>query len=129
MYIGIDYGKSKIGLAYSEGTYASSLGTISNTPSRISQINELLNKLQPKTYNLQTIILGIPNSPLDPEIYKFADELKAHFNCKIAFEDETLTTQEALENMIASGVKQKKRRQDDASSAIIILQRFLDNRP
>jgi putative transcription antitermination factor YqgF len=128
IYIGLDYGKTKIGLAYSEGDYASPLGSIANTPSRLSQMQEKLNTLHlPEKYTI-TIIFGIPQSILDTEIYKFSDEVKAQFKCAVAYEDETFTTQEALENMIASDIGMKKRRKDDAAAAVIILQRFLDNK-
>ncbi len=119
MYLGIDYGKKKIGLAISEGITASGLLPIVNSPSRIQQLKERLSE------PVDTIILGLPNSPLDAEIKRFGDELKEEFNCQIQFEDESFSTNEAMDSMILSGIAQKKRRKDDSAAAVIILERFL----
>lgn len=128
MYIGIDYGKSKIGIAYSEGEYSSPLGIIANSPSRIQQLQEKIATLHLLENESVTFIFGIPQSPIDKEIYEFADEVRQVFKSNTAFEDETFTTQEALAGMIANDTRMKKRRSDDAASAVIILQRFLDNK-
>ncbi|MDQ3098722.1 MAG: Holliday junction resolvase RuvX [bacterium] len=120
MYLGIDYGKKKIGLAISEGISASGIGTIANSPSRLQQLKEKVSS------DVETIILGLPNSPLDSEIRQFAQELEEAFKCKIVFEDETFSTNEALTIMIQSGISRKKRRKDDAASAVIILERYLE---
>ncbi len=119
MYLGIDYGKKKIGLAISEGITASGLHSIVNSPSRIQQLKERLS--QP----IDTIVLGLPNSPLDTEIKHFGKELKEVFNCQVKFEDESFSTNEAMESMILSGIVQKKRRKDDSAAAVVILERFL----
>lgn len=120
MYLGIDYGKKKIGLAVSEGITASGLGTISNSPSRLQQLKEKL--AEP----VEVIVMGLPNSPLDQEIRLFGEELQHEFKCTIVFEDESFSTNEALQSMIQSGVSQKKRRRDDAGSAVVILERYLE---
>ncbi len=121
MFLGIDYGKKKIGLAISEGISATGLGVISNSPARIMQIKEKLHE------PVQTIVLGLPNSPLDFEIRNFAKELEAEFNSAIVYEDETFSTNEALQTMIQSGISRKKRKKDDATAAVIILERYLEN--
>lgn len=120
MILGIDYGLRKIGLAYSEGLYASPLMTISNAPSRIQQIKEKI------TDPVEKIIIGIPNSFLDPQVKTFAAELQTAFNCEVLFEDETNSSNEAMEIMLRTGVSQKKREIDDAYAATAILQRYLD---
>jgi putative transcription antitermination factor YqgF len=120
MYLGIDYGKKKIGLAISEGISASGIGTIANSTSRIQQIKEKISE------TIDVIILGLPNSPLDTEIRNFGKELKDVFGCEVLFEDETFSTNEAVTSMIQSGISRKKRRKDDATSAVIILERYLE---
>lgn len=119
MFLGIDYGKKKIGLAISEGLTASELGAIANSPSRLQQLKE---KVQEE---INTIVIGLPNSSLDAEIKKFANELTTEFNCKIIFEDESFSTNEALSSMINKNISKKKRRKDDSASAVIILERYL----
>ena len=120
MYLGIDYGKKKIGLAISEGIIASGLGVISNSPSRIQQLREKV------TSPVDAIVIGLPHSPLDIEIRKFAEELQVAFDCDIKYEDEAFSTNEALTSMILSGIGKKTRRKDDATSAVIILARYLE---
>jgi putative transcription antitermination factor YqgF len=120
MILGIDYGLKKIGLATSEGAYARGIGSISNTPSRITQLKEKI------TETIETIVIGLPNSAMDQKIKEFGEELQKEFNCQVIFEDEFNSTQEAIQTMIISGVKQKARRKDDAIAATTILQRYLD---
>lgn len=120
MYLGIDYGLRKIGVAVSEGTYASPLMTISNAPSRIAQIKEHIKD------PIETIVIGIPNSFLDSQVRVFADELAQAFKCSVAFEDETNSSNDAMQMMLDTGVPQKKREIDDAHAAAVILQRYLD---
>lgn len=127
MFLGIDFGKKKIGLSFSEGITASSLGTITNAPSRLIQLSDLLNTIFPKPYPIEKIIIGLPNSPLDTYIRQFAQELETQFNCKVVFQDEFNSTQEAFQSMLASGISKKKRRKDDSNAAVTILQRYLDN--
>jgi putative transcription antitermination factor YqgF len=129
MIIGIDFGKKKIGLAFSEGITASSLGTITNAPSRLIQISDLLNTIVPKPYPIEKFVLGLPNSPLDTEIKFFGEQLKTEFNCDVVYEDEFNSTQEAFQAMLDSGISRKKRRNDDSNAAINILQRYLDKNP
>ena len=120
MYIGIDYGLRKIGVAVSEGTYSSPLMTISNAPSRIQQLKEKI------TEGVDTIVIGIPNTFLDDQVHVFAEELKKAFNCKTVFEDETNSSKDAMQIMLDAGIPQKKRATDDAHAAAVILQRYLD---
>lgn len=120
MYIGIDYGLRKIGVATSEGTYATPLTVISNAPSRVSQLKEKIKD------TVDTIVIGIPNSFLDAQVHAFADELKTAFACEIVFEDETNSSKDAMQMMLDSGVPQKKRELDDAYAATVILQHYLD---
>jgi len=120
MYIGIDYGLRKIGIAISEGTYASPLMVISNAPSRIRQLQEKIKD------TVDTIVIGIPNSFLNSHIHEFADQLKSTFNCEIKFEDETNSSKDAMQIMLDSGISQKKRGLDDAHAAAVILQHYLD---
>ncbi len=123
MLLGIDYGKRKIGLALSEGLYASSAGTVVNTESRIQQIKEKISE------PLDLIVIGLPGSIMDNDIKFFGNQLKNQFTCEIHYENEFNTTQEAQLTMIRSGVKQKKRRSDDSMAATTILQRYIDTHP
>ena len=120
MIIGLDYGLKKIGVACSEGLVARPFGVISNTRSRIQQLKDTVK--EPVDY----IVIGIPNSYLNPQITLFSKELSNEFNCKVFFQDETNSSNQAIHNMIQSGIPPKKRRKDDAFAATVILQDYLD---
>jgi putative transcription antitermination factor YqgF len=120
MYIGIDYGQRKIGLASSEGTFATPLAVISNAPSRIQQIKEKISG------DIHTVVIGIPNPMFQKQVETLADECQVAFHCQVVFQDETNSSNEALTTMIQSGIAKKKREQDDAHAAAIILQAYLD---
>lgn len=128
MILGIDYGKKKIGIAYSEGITASPLGSITNAPTRLVQLKELIQSVNQLDQPIQTIVIGLPNSPLDQEIKQFASELADYFQTTTIFEDEFNSTQEAFQAMLDSGISRKKRRKDDSNAATTILQRYLDNK-
>jgi len=120
MYLGLDFGLRKIGLAFSEGITASPLAVISNAPSRMQQIKEKV------TGEITTIVIGIPSSIFKEQVQALAEECKQTFNCEIVFQDESYSSKEALTTMIQSGISKKKRELDDAHAAAIILQLYLD---
>ncbi len=120
MYLGIDFGLRKIGIAYSEGITATPLMVISNAPSRMQQIKEKIHD------DIKVAVIGIPNSMFTEQVNKLAEELKQTFDCEIVFQDETNSSNEALQVMIQSGLAKKNREMDDAHAAATILQRYLD---
>ncbi len=130
---GIDYGKRRIGLAYSDELHISSnpFGTIENNKERFDKIKDFFEKER-----IGGIILGMPYTKDGTEtewiksIKEFSEELKQRFALPVHFQDEFGTSLKATEFMIASGVKKKKRSEKgskDKIAACIILSEFMNN--
>ena|SRR3989339_1013507 len=127
MYLGIDFGERKIGVAISEGYFAKPYLVISanSLDAQIAKIKNLC-----ELEKITTIVVGFPvqdpQSVMAARIHTFLSHLKKAIQLPVILQDETLSSKEALAKMIAAGKKKKARRQDDAAAAAIILQNYLD---
>ncbi len=123
-YLGIDYGKKKTGVAISEGYLAEPYKIL-----KTSSQNELVIKIKAiiKNKNVDKVVIGIPQGQLVSEIKDFAKKIKKNSSVDVFFEDETLTSKDAVKKMIEAGKPLKKRRkQEDLFAACLILQSYLD---
>lgn len=121
-YLGVDYGKKKIGLAVSEGMIASSFKVIevSGLKDAVARVRHITD-----TQKIDKVILGLPESGDARKITEmFGEELKK--NIALMYFDETLSSKNARSLMIEMGTSKKNRAKEDAVSASIILQYFLD---
>jgi putative holliday junction resolvase len=117
--LGIDYGRSKIGLAIGVGTLAEPLRVIRYSDIKIleQELKQIIEK-----ENIEKVVVGISEGEMGEESKKFAEALGAE-----TF-DETLTSQDAQKLSIEAGVSRKKRKgMEDAYAATIMLQNFLDS--
>ena len=109
--LGIDYGRSKIGLAIAEGSLAEPWKVVK--PSEVKKILD--------SENFEKIVVGVSESEMGKESKEFADKIGAE-----TF-DETLSTQDAQRLSIESGMNRKKRKNmEDAFAASVMLQSYLD---
>ena len=115
--LGIDFGQRKIGLAITEGFLAQPLGIIEirNWKLGISRICQ--------EQDIEKIVVGLPEGRLATEVKKFASQLGKLTDLPVEFQDETLTSQEAVAKMREIG---KKLKDEDAIAAALILQSYLD---
>ena len=125
-YLGIDYGLKKVGLAISEGQVASPLKVIAT-----SSLKDALEKIahEIKKGEINRVVIGVPEGKMGKVIRVVSLKLKERYKIEpveIIETDETLTSKDARDLMIALGTTQKEREQEDAYSAMLILQRFLD---
>jgi putative holliday junction resolvase len=123
-YLGIDYGKTKMGLAFSEGLTASPFKVV-----EINGLEDALKKTQKivEQEKIDQVVVGLPESGEARMIAeKFIKGLKPFIEVVTA--DETLSSHNARENMIKLGKGKKARSQEDAHSAAIILQEYLDSK-
>lgn len=122
-YLGVDYGLKRIGLAISEGTLASPLKVL-----EISSLNDAVNKMIQiiKVENVDQVVVGMPEGETGKKVQKFVKKLKQN-GLDVKEADETLSSQNALSDMIASGIPREKRKTTDATAAAIILQEYLDS--
>lgn len=135
--LGIDYGKSKVGLAIgdSETRIAFQYGTLENNKNLLQKLAEIVEK-----ENISKVIIGITNletrfpsaveiKPLrlnaDGLLEKLGSFLKNKLKVDVEYQDEMFTTREAQRNLIEKGVKGIKK-YDDQEAARIILQSWLD---
>ncbi|GAI32198.1 unnamed protein product [marine sediment metagenome] len=131
-YLAIDYGNKRTGLAICDAAeiIASPLTVIQGQKELLRKISDIV-----ETKNVEVIVLGLPlnmdgsTGPQAELIFKFADQLKAHLDIPIHFQDERLSSFSAEEKLSQTGfTRKKKKKRLDAIAAAEILQAFLDNK-
>lgn len=119
--LGIDYGKSKVGLAIGEAGLAEPFLVLKQQ----NTINGILKII--KENNIDKVVIGLTGGKIDEEIRKFGDEIKIKTNLPVIYSDETLSTQDAQRVLIELGKSRKRRREiEDAVAAAIMLQCFIE---
>ncbi len=125
-YLGIDWGKNKIGLALADGENKIALAYLT-----LNNDNNFFNLLQKiiKKEKVKYIIIGVPYyfNQTDNliEIKRMAKQLEEKFFLKVFFQNEMFTTQSAQKNLKEKGIRNIKKL-DNQESARIILQDWLD---
>jgi putative holliday junction resolvase len=119
--LGIDYGRSKIGIALGIDSFAEPLKVV-----RVDSFEDAIQKIK-KEIEIEKpdkIVVGISEGEMGEESSKFAEELGAEIF------DETLTSKDAQKLSIEAGISRTKRHQmEDAYAASIMLQNYLDSIP
>lgn len=122
-YLGIDYGRRKIGLSISEGLLARPLAVWPNSPKLIKKLADLSREQQ-----ISRIVVGLPEGELKAEIETWGKKLESVTSLKVIFQAEYLSTKEAKIKMITAGKSQKFRREkEDMIAATLILQDYLES--
>lgn len=123
-YLGVDFGLKRVGLATSEGNFASPFKTI-----EVKGIVDASLKVIALCKNEQfaKVIVGTPEGKMGKNVLGFVKKLKKR-GIDVKTFDETLSSRRALENMIEVGVPKEKRRVNDDQAAAIILQDYLDSK-
>lgn len=124
--LGIDYGRSKIGLAIADGLLAEPWKVI-----REGDKNLLINNIKKiaEAERIEKIVVGVSEGEMGEESKAFASAI-SHLSSAISVEtfDETLTSHDAQSLSRQAGIGRKKRREmEDAYAAAIILQNYIDN--
>lgn len=131
--LGLDYGEKKIGAAICDelGMTAQGLTTIIRKNRKHDEV--ILDNLI-KSYNVEKIVIGYPVR-LDgsegiqcEKVNRFSAQLSKTFSLPVVKWPETLSTKEAEEILIKSGIRWKKRKEKiDKLAACLILQDYLDS--
>ena len=125
MYLGIDLGRKKTGLAISEGSVASPYKTITHE-SLARAVEKTVREID--DLGAEIIVIGFVEGKNKAYFEKFGNLLKnKRPHVKIIMEDETLTTGQARQTMVKLQMPQKKKsKKEDAIAASIILQGYLN---
>lgn len=125
-YLGIDFGKSKIGLAIAdeETRMAFAFDTLKNDAAFLGKLKEII-----ESKEVKTIVLGMVSHEKDQESatekMKFAKMLVQELGLEVVLQDEMFTTKIAQDNIKKRGGKNIAQT-DDQEAARIILQSWLD---
>lgn len=121
-YLGIDFGLRRIGLAISDGQLASPLNIleVKNFKDALDQVVNLVKKM-----GFEKIVVGMPEGKIGQTVSGFVKALRKN-GLEVEEADETLSSKQALEQMIEKGVPLQKRKVNDSQAAAIILQNWLD---
>lgn len=125
--LGVDYGESRIGLAFGRNGYVSPLKIISgkNDDQAINEISQVV--IQNK---ITKIIIGLPKSfdgkdtPTGRKIQRFGKLLKIMLKKPVEYVDESFTSVESSQSLIEQKLPQKSRLRVDDISAALILRNF-----
>ncbi|MDQ1284152.1 MAG: putative pre6S rRNA nuclease [Patescibacteria group bacterium] len=128
-YLGIDYGKSRVGLAVADGETGMAFvyGTLDNDKDFLNNLLEIINKEK-----ITQVVIGIPSYINRKEVQYDGEKLgkmikEALPRVEIEYQNEMFTTKMAQYNLIERGVKGVKKH-DDEEAARIILQSWLDGK-
>jgi len=126
--LGIDFGLSRIGLALADSEsklpFPFEVLKVKGKPSWkvVDEIKKVCLKEE-----VEKIILGIPDGKISQDVRALGRKLKESLKLPLDYQDESLTSKDALGKMIASGVKKKTRRErEDAFAAALILERYFE---
>ncbi len=129
----LDYGEKRIGVAICDelGMTAQGMPTITRKTKK-HDMDILVNLI--KTYNVEKIVIGYPVR-LDgsegiqcEKVNRYSMLLEKTFSLPVIKWPETLSTKEAEEILINSGVRwQKRKKMVDKLAACLILQNYLDS--
>ena len=130
--MGIDYGDVRIGIAMTDALcIISSPFEVYKNKGEQDTLNHIANLI--KQYDVDEVAMGLPLNMDGTEGERallhraFGEKLAQLSNVKVAFIDERLTSAEAEEILISSGVRREKRKElIDKISAQIILQTYID---
>lgn len=122
-YLGIDFGLKRLGLATSEGSIAS--------PYKVLEVKGLKDAVlkveQVIKEGFDQVVVGLPEGKMGQTVKGFIRQLKKD-GIDVIEVSETLSTQNAIRQMIKLNIPKEKRRENDAYSAAIILQEYLDEK-
>lgn len=124
VYLAIDYGLRKLGLAWGESKgVVEPIGVVKvdNKDAFWDKIVRLAGK-----YRVGRIVVGLPEGKIKGKVKNFGKELEKKTDIPVIFVEETLTTKEAIATMRMMGKSWKKiKSREDAVAAALILESYL----
>jgi putative Holliday junction resolvase len=133
--VGIDYGRARMGVAYSDEhqKIAFPKNAILGKHDPEKNAHLLFKDLQTTTY--ECLVIGLPllmtgkESPMTQEVKQFADCVRQLTGKQVILWDERLTSKQVERDLIFGDVKRKERTKVvDSMAAALILQSYLDTK-
>jgi len=123
-YLGIDFGLRRIGLATSEGNLAAPLKII-----EVKGFKDAVERVIQEAVEggFDKIVVGLSEGKMGETISGFVSALKKR-GLDVETIDETLSTYQAISQMIELNIPKAKRQRSDDTAAALILQNWLDSR-
>ncbi len=122
--LGIDYGRSKIGLAIADGSLADPMSVVRYTDTK-TLVDKLIKIIEEN--GIGKVVFGVSEGEMAKESKNFSLNFGKIVKIPVETFDETLSTQDAQIRSREAGIGQKKRHQmEDAYAATIMLQNYLD---
>lgn len=129
--LGLDVGTKRIGVAACEHAgVVVPVGVIPRGPQEMDVLRHLAAERQ-----IQRIVVGLPTgrggalSSHALEVLEFAHRLREELGVPVHFQDESFSTDEAEEELVAADMSRRKRKRvRDAVAAVLILRGFLEER-
>ncbi len=134
--LGLDFGSRTVGVAVSDGLMLTAQGVETIERKDENKLRQTCARIEAliKEYGVTTIVLGLPlhmNSTEGERVEKtkeFGAMLERRTGLPVVYWDERLTTYEAEQVLIESGVRRENRKAViDKIAACIILQSYMDH--
>lgn len=120
--LAVDLGEKKVGLAIAEAGLITPLCVLKNEKNLEYKILKIIEQ-----EGIEAVVIGVSNANQEEEARCFGEKLAKLSSVLLFYEDENLTTKEAIAKMIEAGKKKKYRREKDhLFAAALILERFLE---
>jgi putative holliday junction resolvase len=124
--LGLDYGEKKIGLAIGDtlSKFAEPLEVVRYK--KLEQVMERVKQIA-LVERVEKVVIGLSEGNTADKTKGFGFKLARYLKLPILYFDETLSTKEAQDLSIQSGMKRKKRKtMEDAFAASLMLQNYLE---
>lgn len=114
--LAVDYGLKRIGLAYSEGSFAQPMGKL-----LVNNQTDALEKVlrTAHTYEVELIVVGLPD-PDSIGAHEFGEKLMKSSSFPVEFIDETMSSVGAAEKLKTQPLKKRKELVDSAAASLIL---------
>lgn len=134
MYMGIDYGRRRVGIAIGDSETRIAFPRETIDVERTPVMDRLAALI--KENRITALVLGLPRKfgpgpSRETEVLAFREELQQRFDLPISLHDESFSSARALERTSHLSTKRKKTDKGlvDRAAAAIVLQEFLDTLP
>lgn len=122
VFLGIDFGERKIGLAIAETKIPEPVGVWRNNRKFFGRLAIFCEERM-----VDKVIIGQPEGDIGEEARVFGERLGRELLLPVEFFPETLTTHDAIAKMLEAGRGRNQRRErEDAVSAALLLQEYLE---